>query len=328
MTRVPRQRENRNLSQKKSPSRVSFAWTPFILIGIGFGLVGVKDTPQFNRSPASVPLAAIPASDSATGETDPILVRFQSEALAIIETYAETGGPRSFRTEVPQGAERYEARANYALREMGKKLHQFDPKRFQNRGLSIQNVATLLETVPGHGMALAELLRTHRGDLRREVKIEIWQRARAGLPFQLDSETKGRDKKPRNLYISTDPNIEELKQSALKIIDQFADQGGPWPKDMKADPDRYQAASRALSNLRRMNLRLSELDPSRFVADRTLENLARLFDGESEEGTALAVLLRHDRKVRKAEIPRVTRNWFRLQKQRKAIECVLETRAE
>jgi hypothetical protein len=94
---------------------------------------------------------------------------------------------------------------------------------------------------------------------------------------------------------------------------------------MKEDYEGYQAATRALSNLRRMNLRLSEIDPSRFVADRTLENLARLFDGESEEGTALAILLRHDRKIRKAETPRVTRNWLRYYKQRKAIECLTET---
>ena len=290
-----------------------------ILLGLALSLTQSKDTPQSVRAPASASYA---------GETDPVLIRLQSEALSVIETYAETGGPRSFKNETPQGPERYEARANYILREIGKKLNKFDPKRFPNRGLSIQNVATLLETVPGHGAALSELLRTHRGDHRRDARLEVWQRARAGLPYQLDSETLGKEKKPRNLYISEDSNIETLKASALKIMDQFADQGGPWPKDMKEDYERYQAATRALSNLRRMNLRLSELDPSRFVSDRTLENLARLFDGESDEGTALANLLRHDRKIRKAETARVTRNWLRYYKQRKAIECLTEARPQ
>lgn len=316
MTRVRKQKKMPPRKIQKTRPKSSFGLFLLILLALALSLSQSKDTPQSARAPASV---------SHSGETDPVLIRLQAEALAIVETYAEVGGPRSFKNETPQGPERYEARANYILRELGKKLNKFDPKRFPNRGLSIQNVATLLETVPGHGVAIAELLRTHRGDHRREARLEVWQRARAGLPFQLDSEAKGPDKKPRNLYISEDSNIETLKASALKIMDQFADQGGPWPKNMKEDYEGYQAATRALSNLRRMNLRLSEIDPSRFVADRTLENLARLFDGESEEGTALAILLRHDRKIRKAETTRVTRNWLRYYKQRKAIECLTDT---
>ncbi len=310
--------------RKKPRSKSSIRLPRLILLGLTLPLLTLKDAPQSFRALASMGPIQIASTEPRSGETDPVLIRLQSEALAVIETYAETGGPRSFKNEVPQGPERYEARANYMLREMGKKLHTLDPIRFRTQGLSILNVATLLETIPGHGAALSELIRTPRSDHRRSARLEVWKRARAGLPFQLESEIQRPEKKPRNLYVAQDSTIESIKESALQIMDQFADQGGPWPKDMKKDPERYQAATRALSNLRRMNLRLSELDPRRFTPDRTLENLARLFDGESEEGTALAILFRHNRAIYKAEIPRVTQNWLRHYKRRKAIDCLME----
>lgn len=326
MTPVRKPIKKRNRNSRPSSSG-KLAWLiPATALGIALQVIPPRDAPIAGRSPASEVAGeqSKAASKPSEAELDPVLRRLQSEALALIESYASTGGPRSFKGKSPQGSERYEARANYILRELGKKLHAIDPDRFPTQGLSILNVGILIETVPGHGRALAELIKTHRGDQRRDARLEIWKKAKAGLPFQLDSESRPPEKKPRNLYVASDSSVEDLKAKAFAMIEEFADQGGPWPKDMKADPDRYQAASRALSNLRRMNLRLSELDPSRFVSDQTLENIARLFENDSEEGQALAALLRHNRAIHKAETPRLTRQWHKFRKQRLALDCLTE----
>ncbi len=258
-------------------------------------------------------------------DDDPRIQAIREEALALLLERSNAGPPQP--RPIPDPAsESWEARDRRQLEELSLKLNAISAEKFPMIG-GIENIAILMERLPGHGETLAKLIRTPR---RKSATFPLlhqkWldQIEALGIIQYEDPKRYVERRSPTTqLHITVDEP--ELKAAALNIVDRYPDSAIPiWNGIPSLTPQERRERKLDFAALSAISRKLAKLDPNRFIAKNSLENLARLFENDGPEGAALAALFRTNRITEAKQFPERVRSWKELRDIRLAMDCFSE----
>lgn len=256
----------------------------------------------------------------------------KKEALAIYSQYKDTGGP--IRNLHPRNqADIYETAAAARLGGISAYLGRKAPERFL-KGADRENIARLIEDVPGEGQALALLIRTRRNGEHFQERLNAWLGAREGKVVVLSPEAatlavKGEHPTggppERHKWIPRKATEADILEATLKIYSDYSETGGPryFVGSTASLDEKSLEERRAGAILNQMNHKLSQLDPLRFEENHGRENLALLLENAPGDGPALAALIRTRRQMTPALHAERLAAWQQALAERKALDCLL-----
>ena len=271
---------------------------------------------------------AIEQSHRPITESDPRALAIRDAALALLIERRNAGPPQP--RSVPDPApDSPDARDRKELETLNWKLNLLDPQTYHWIG-GLENLARLLETVPGHGEVLAKLIRTpHRRSHEFRTIHEKWLNQLESMGI-VQYEDPADYYQPRHARPSragaSDPS--EIKLIVKEIVATYPDSAIPiWNGNPKLGPEERKDIRSDYSLLFHLSLKLGKIDPSRFIKKASFENLARLFENDGPEGVALAALFRTNRITEAKQFPDRVRSWQGVRDARKLFDC-LENRLE
>ena len=256
----------------------------------------------------------------------------KQEALAIYSQYKDTGGP--VRNLYPRNqSDIYETAAAARLGKISTTLGIKAPERFL-KGADRENIARLIEDVPGEGQSLALLIRTRRNGEHFQERLNAWLGAREGKTVVLSPEAatlRPKSEHPtggppeRHKWIPRKATEADILEATLKIYTDYSETGGPryFVGSAASLDEKHLEERRAGAILNQMNHKLSELDPLRFEENYGRENLALLLEDAPGDGPALAALIRtHRQKTPQLRAERLEA-WKKALSERRALDCLL-----
>ncbi len=256
----------------------------------------------------------------------------KKEVLAIYTQYKATGGP--VRNLHPRNqADIYETAAAARLGGISAYLGRKAPNRFL-KGADRENIARLIEDVPGEGKALALLIRTRRNGEHFQERLNAWLGAREGKVVALSPEaatlavksehpTGGPPK--RHKWIPRKATEADILESTLRIYSDYPETGGPryFADNSPTLDENLLEERRAGAVLNQLNFKLSQIDPLRFEENYGRENLAILLENAPGDGPALAALIRTRRQKTPALHAERLAAWQQALAERKALDCLI-----
>ncbi len=257
-------------------------------------------------------------------EAEHKILAYQKEVIAIFDTYSDTGGPRAAPTLENEADRAREKKAYVRLTEISNRLGGLDATRFLPRAQR-ENLARLVENLPGGGAELAEVIRTRRGLSEIRKKVSEWRSARAkaqdSLPAAPDMEPSRAMPERLRSFLDQYPSVKSILNDSVKIMHEFRETGGPieWESPQTLEQKRERSAARILQLL---NYRLREIDPKLFSLPGKVGNLAKAIENVPGQGTELADLLRTDRVDEPELYEQKRQRWLAVFESDSFIDCI------
>ncbi len=257
-------------------------------------------------------------------EAEHKILEYQKEVIAIFETYSDTGGPRAAPTLSNEADRSREKKAYIRLTEISNRLGGLDPTRFLPRAQR-ENLARLVENLPGGGAELAAVIRTRQGLSEIRNRVSEWRsarsKARSSLPVAPDMNPSRAMPERLRAFLDQYPTVKSILNDSTKIMLEFRETGGPidWENPQTLEQKRERSAARILQLL---NYRLHEIDPKLFSFPGKVGNLAKAIENVPGQGFRLADLLRTDRVAEPELFEQKRQKWLEVFVTDQFIDCV------